>query len=44
MISVIDKSNCTGCGACSNICPQNCIQLRIDNEGFKYPIINQKSV
>ena len=42
MISVIDKSNCTGCGACSNICPQNCIQLRIDNEGFKYPIINQK--
>lgn len=31
------KENCTGCYACSSICPVNCISIEIDNEGFGYP-------
>lgn len=33
------KSRCTGCGACSNICPNNCISMEYTKEGFAYPII-----
>lgn len=28
---------CTGCGACANICPKGCLQLKADKEGFFYP-------
>ena len=31
------KENCTGCYACSSICPVNCISIDMDNEGFGYP-------
>ncbi|MCM1115408.1 MAG: Coenzyme F420 hydrogenase/dehydrogenase, beta subunit C-terminal domain [Clostridium sp.] len=34
------KSSCSGCGACSNICPVNAIEMRLDSEGFTYPSIN----
>lgn len=30
-------STCTGCGACVNICPKHCLQLKPDCEGFFYP-------
>lgn len=36
---LIEKEKCTGCGACSNICPINCIDMVSDNEGFLYPSI-----
>lgn len=32
-----DKSQCTGCGACKNICPLNAIEMIRDEEGFIYP-------
>ena len=32
--------NCTGCGACLQKCPQNCITMKLDKDGFAYPIIN----
>lgn len=36
-----EKENCTGCGACLSVCPQNCISLKIDECGFDYPeVIN----
>lgn len=35
-----DKKNCMGCHACFNICPQNCILMNTDNEGFWYPIVD----
>lgn len=38
-----NKEQCTGCSACANICPQKCIQMREDNEGFLYPIIEKKN-
>ena len=28
---------CTGCGACVNICPKDCIRLTENHEGFWYP-------
>lgn len=33
--------NCTGCHACANICPKNCISMIGNNEGFLYPKIDQ---
>ncbi len=40
MIQINDKKNCCGCGACSNICPKNCINMKYDEEGFTYPDID----
>ena len=33
-------SKCTGCGACKNICPKNAIEMCEENNGFKYPNID----
>jgi len=35
-----NKNACTGCEACSNICPVNAIKMLPDNEGFLYPEID----
>ena len=32
--------NCTGCGACYNICPNNAISMEENHEGFLYPQID----
>lgn len=37
MIKITDKKNCSGCKACYNICPRNCIEMAQDEEGFSYP-------
>ncbi len=38
----IDKvQTCTGCGACSFICPKECISMKEDAEGFIKPIIDE---
>lgn len=37
---MLPVKDCTGCGACSNICPKNCINMIADNNGFLYPQIN----
>lgn len=42
MITIKDKSQCCGCWACENICPKNCISMKEDNEGFRYPEVNTK--
>lgn len=31
------NDSCTGCGACANICPNYCLSLKPDDEGFFYP-------
>lgn len=31
---------CTGCHACMNICPKNCISMKDNGEGFLYPHID----
>lgn len=40
MIKIEDKQNCTGCQACSNICPEQCISMEFDDEGFWYPVVD----
>ena len=35
-----DKEQCTGCAACANKCPRQCIKMADDELGFKYPVIN----
>ncbi|MEF9984509.1 MAG: Coenzyme F420 hydrogenase/dehydrogenase, beta subunit C-terminal domain [Oscillospiraceae bacterium] len=40
MITITDKFQCCGCHACAAICPQNCISMQPDDEGFYYPKIN----
>ena len=41
----IEKKDCTGCGACSNICPVNAIKMVEDECGFMYPKIdNEKCI
>lgn len=41
MIDIKDKSQCCGCNACYNICPKNCIDMIMDEEGFVYPYIDK---
>ncbi len=41
MVEILEKNKCTGCTACMNICPKGAIEMVEDNEGFKYPLINQ---
>ena len=40
MIKIRRNENCTGCHACQNICPRNCITMKNDTEGFWYPKVN----
>lgn len=35
-----DKTKCNGCGTCTLICPQKCIHMEEDEEGFLYPKID----
>lgn len=42
MIEILDKSKCSGCYACLNICPKRCISMKVDEEGFWYPVIDKE--
>lgn len=42
MIQILDKSQCCGCSACEQICPQHCICLISDEQGFLYPSIKEE--
>ena len=37
------RSACCGCESCANVCPQNCITMTQDAEGFFYPKINHEN-
>ena len=40
MIHIDDKKECCGCWACYNICPKHCIDMKEDEEGFRYPSVD----
>ena len=37
-----NKQNCTGCGACFNICPKDAISMQCDKYGFYKPVIDEE--
>lgn len=41
MINVSEKEKCCGCSACAMICPQRCIDMTPDDEGFRYPAVDE---
>lgn len=41
-INIINKSDCCGCSACESKCPKHAINLIADDEGFKYPVVDDE--
>jgi len=41
-ISIVNREQCTGCGACKAVCPKQAIVLEPDIEGFPTPQINDE--
>ena len=37
-----NKRDCCGCNVCALSCPQNCITMENDKEGFWYPRVNEE--
>jgi coenzyme F420-reducing hydrogenase beta subunit len=37
MIEIVDRKECTGCSACFSVCPEKCITMNEDEDGFYYP-------
>lgn len=37
-----NKRSCCGCTACMNICPVKAIEMKPDEEGFLYPIVDKE--
>lgn len=42
-VTLASRTYCTGCGACASTCPNNCIQMKEDREGFLQPVIDTRS-
>ncbi len=40
MTDLITRKKCTGCEACVNACPMNCIEMKDLKHGFSYPVID----
>ena len=40
-IQINRPEKCSGCTACSQSCPQGCITMQADAEGFVYPVVNE---
>lgn len=41
MINIKQKKKCNGCYSCANACPKKCIKMYTDEEGFKYPVVDE---
>ena len=37
MLKIDLKSQCSGCGVCTESCPFHCLTMKTDKEGFRYP-------
>ena len=40
MINISKPTECCGCNACVQACPQSCISFGEDKEGFRYPHVD----
>ena len=43
MLDFLNVEDCTGCGACMNKCPKQCITMEADKEGFEYPVVSKEN-
>lgn len=43
-ISIVAQKDCTGCGACFNKCPKEAITMEYNDEGFQFPIVNDRCI
>lgn len=43
MPTLADQKSCTGCTACASVCPNGCIHMMPDPNGFCYPVITSSS-
>ncbi len=41
-IILCSQEKCTGCSACVNSCPLDCIEMHMDEEGFLFPVIDEE--
>lgn len=41
MPNLAHTNQCTGCTACASVCPKSCIQMCPDENGFRYPIVDE---
>ena len=41
---IADKKDCTGCSACLAVCPVSCISMYEDEEGFLYPVSDERCI
>ncbi len=39
-MKIADRKQCTGCGACADICPATCISMEPSDEGFFFPYVD----
>ena len=37
---IVESGRCCGCTACANVCPQKCIAMQADAEGFLRPVVD----
>lgn len=40
-MNICEKNKCTGCGVCVATCPQGCIEMRYDENGFLYSAVDE---
>ena len=40
MVTIKNKKDCAGCGACAAACPRDCVVMVEDREGFLYPQVD----
>ena len=43
MTMITERNNCVGCASCLDACPSQSIQMKEDQEGFLYPIIDTET-
>lgn len=43
MIRITNKSDCCGCNGCVQCCPESCITMYEDGEGFLYPEVDESA-
>lgn len=39
-LDICARDKCSGCWSCYAVCPQHCIEMRADSEGFLYPKVD----